>query len=199
MLTIFYRDSNSKHLYFKLSSSFQITSINEQGSTLKFAGLYAIFKGENCYYVGQSQNLASRLSQHLTGKYLSCDRVCVYLAKSNGFENFDERTKQARKEILEANEFHLMNLLKPIENIITPPSDFKCNEDGMFNCFSYQDEDVKDICDISIYPEKHTILISECITPDLDGIKAISEHNKIIIEATEKFGAGKAKEYYCNG
>ena len=77
MFTTFHKDLTSTQIYYKLNSSFQITLIEYQSSTLKFAGLYAIFKGDICYYVGQSQNLASRISQHITGKYNSCDRVSI--------------------------------------------------------------------------------------------------------------------------
>lgn len=141
MLTHFEKPEDSKELYFKLSNSFHLTMFEDRSNTSKFAGLYAIFKNDVCMYVGQSQNLASRLSQHLSGKYQSADKVLIFSAISNGCSDFFDRTKEVRKTILENNEKLLMKELKPIENLMLPDDNFNLAVNQQFQFFEYKAED----------------------------------------------------------
>ena len=108
---------DSKDLYFKLNNSLLMSDPFVESPTLKVSGLYAIYKNNICLYVGQSKNLASRLSTHLTGKYENCDHVEVFYISEN-HEDFYSKQASSQKEILEHNEKYLINLLKPIENIM---------------------------------------------------------------------------------
>lgn len=132
MLTHFERPSESRELFFKLADSLHVTNFESRSGTSKFAGLYAIYKAGNCMYVGQSQNLASRISQHICGKYESADSLVIFMAVNNGFDDFYERSKDARKAILENNEKLLIKMLKPIENLDLPDQDFDIVDDQKF-------------------------------------------------------------------
>lgn len=140
MLTHFEKPEDSKELYFKLSNSFHLTMFEDRSSTSKFAGLYAIFKNDVCMYVGQSQNLASRLSQHLSGKYESADKVLIFSAISNGYDDFFDRTKDDRKWILENNEKLLIKELQPIENLMLPDDGYSLDAQHSFDFFEYKAE-----------------------------------------------------------
>ena len=141
MLTLFDRPSCSKELFFSLSNSLQIVTPDYKSSTHKYAGIYVIYKGDTCYYVGQSQNLPSRISQHLSGKYKDCERIEVYYAKANGLNGFYEAQKSVRKEVLEHNELEFIRRLSPIENLITAPSDSSLNEGVAFDCLLSEEDD----------------------------------------------------------
>lgn len=199
MLTRFPIPEDSKELYFKLSSSLQICSYEDCSPTLKLAGIYAIFKDDTCYYVGQSQNVASRLSQHLSGKYESADKVVVFPATENGFYDFYERSKEIRKSILEANEQAFMQLYKPLENLITPNSDFEIKDREKFDCLVDEDE-FYDYRMITIYRSGGfydiTTGVGSC---ELDG-KAYAGHNLWIAEMVCHFGFEKMNnEGFFNG
>ncbi len=107
----------SKVLYFGLNNSFQLNSDVILSPGYKLAGIYGIFKKGKCYYVGQSQNVASRLTTHITGAYSECDEIRVYGIKE-GFWDFYERSKDDQIGILENNECWYINTMKPIENIM---------------------------------------------------------------------------------
>ena len=117
MLTVFDRPETSKELYFNLSNSLNLSHAMKS-STYKIAGLYAIYKDDICMYVGQSKNIPSRLSTHLTGRYESCDKVEVFYVCENNFSDFYERNATSQASILENNEKRLINILKPIENLM---------------------------------------------------------------------------------
>ena len=140
MLTHFEKPEESKELYFKLSNSFHLTMFDDRSSNSKFAGLYAIYKNDVCMYVGQSQNLASRLSQHLSGKYESADKVLIFSAISNGFEGFFDFPKEDRRWVLENNEKLLIKELQPIENLMLPEDDYDLGEHHQFNFFDMKVE-----------------------------------------------------------
>lgn len=196
MFTTFQKSElDSKQLYFKLNNSLQICSDENQSPTLKFAGLYAIFKDGVCYYVGQSQNLASRISQHITGKYSTADTIAIYFAKSNGFDDFYERGKEARKAILECNEMHLIKMFKPIENLITPDSDFHLPIEKQFDWFKYLESD--DDClingavlyrDASIFINDYEIAVCEDHYPCLSESPAIDQYNEEVIDNCGRYG-----------
>ncbi len=156
MLASFERPETSKHLYFNLNNSLHLA--NPMFSpTYKIAGLYAIFKNDICYYVGQSKNVPSRLSTHLNGKYESCDLVKVYFVCEYGFEDFYQRSKESQKAILENNERYLIKELNPIENIMVD-NDLKIDEDCMFDSFlEDKGEKRKPTSDIDIFINKYTI------------------------------------------
>jgi len=158
MLASFERPDTAKHLYFNLNNSLHLA--NPMFSpTYKVAGLYAIFKDDICYYVGQSKNVPSRLSTHLTGKYESCDLVKVYFVDDDGFEDFYERSKESQKNILENNEKYLISKLKPVENIMVN-SDSEVPINVLFTNFQEDHEEYEDPReDISIYVEEHQIAL----------------------------------------
>ena len=118
MLASFVVPEDSKSLYFYLSNSFNLSADVLRSRSYRHGGVYVIFKKSICYYVGQSLNLASRLSTHLTGKYSEADEVRLFLPGSNDFLDFYERSKQLQKEILENNECFAINHFVPIENIM---------------------------------------------------------------------------------
>ena len=159
MLATFDRPGTSKHLYFNLNNSLHLA--NPMFSpTYKVAGLYAIFKNDICYYVGQSKNIPSRLSTHLTGKYESCDLIKVYFVDEYGFEDFYERSKESQKNILENNEKYLIEKLKPIENIMVD-SDSKTPNDVVFTNFLEDEEShPSPTANISIYVDKYYINVT---------------------------------------
>lgn len=196
MFTLFDTPEDSRELYFKLSSSFQISS-RHFNKSFKFSGIYAIYRNDNCYYVGQSQNLASRISQHLSGKYKSCDKIEIFMPNTNGFSDFFSRSKETRKIILEKNEMLLMSILKPIENLITPPSDFELNEDSAFHCFITDDEDYKLEPDLIIGVDSYSISVSPYREIELHGVRAVNSHNEFVIETVEKMGGEFARDEFC--
>lgn len=133
MLSCFDIPDTTRDLYFKLSNSFQLAD-PLRSPTYKIAGLYSIHKNDKCYYVGQSKNLPSRLADHLSGKYEPADEFRVYFICESGFDNFYQRSKKAQKSILETNESRLMQILKPIDNIVID-HDIKIEEQYLFDCF----------------------------------------------------------------
>lgn len=185
MLTHFEIPEDSKEFYFKLNSSFQIVKFDEASPNYKFAGIYAIYKDDVCYYVGQSQNLANRLTQHLTGKYETADRVDCFLVIDNGFYDFFERSKETRKLILENNELLFMSKLKPIENLITPGSDFELDEDKSFSCLS-DDDEFYAIGFLRIYKTKYAIDVTSGIGPHELCTDAYKDHNNWILWENSK-------------
>ena len=181
MLTRFHKPDDGKELYFKLNSSFQIVNLTCASPTHKYAGVYAIYKNDICYYVGQSQNIASRLSQHLTGKYDSATRVDCFLVVENGFTDFHSRNKESRKSILEYNEMAFMDRLKPIENLITPSDEFEIESDKSFHCISSEGEFY---CYgfLSVYLDDYYIDVTSGIgSHELTG-EAYKDHNEWIVQ-----------------
>lgn len=201
MFTTFYKPdlSDSKELYFKLNNSLNICASDYQSQTFKFAGIYAIFKGGICYYVGQSQNLASRLSQHLSGKYQDCDKVKIFMPQPNGFSKFYFQPKDDRRQILENNEMLLMSILKPVENLITPKSDFLLDDRAAFDCFITDDEDYFLEADSVIHLDKVYISVSNSETVYFDDVKCLSYYNSVIIDTVEDYGVDVARENLCHG
>ena len=52
----------------------------------KQPGVYALYKGEKLYYVGQAQELVSRIKTHLDNKHAKCwDRFSIYIAKNKKY------------------------------------------------------------------------------------------------------------------
>lgn len=108
------QDLEQKELFYKLSNAFSLASDAQK----KLEGLYAIFRENQCYYVGYSQNMASRLATHIRGKYSSFTHIYIFTPELfDGFMDFYERSAESRKEILMNNEKELMASLKPIENL----------------------------------------------------------------------------------
>ena len=189
MFTTFERHIDPKDFYFKLNNSFQITSIEHQSPTFKFAGLYAIYKNNTCYYVGQSQNVASRICQHINGKYASADRVEIFLARANGFDDYHNRSKESRKKILESNENNLIKILKPIENLMLPSNEFSIDDNAMFTSFEEQD--------ITVTLERNYVSTCKYNSILLDDVKAMSEHNAYIIHMVKDIGFELAEKEFC--
>lgn len=104
-----------KVLYFKLNNCFNMETENEINH--KFCGLYAIYKDDICLYIGQSQNLASRIATHIKGKYKNATNIYLWNIENLGFYDFSEREKTSQKNILNNSEKWLMKELKPIENL----------------------------------------------------------------------------------
>lgn len=141
MFALFYREEDSKPLYFRLNSAFHLMS-NDCSHTYKFAGLYAIYKDNACYYVGQSKNLPSRLATHLTGKYSVADEVHIFIIGEDSFGGFYERDKETQKKILENNERWLISELQPIENLLVEDCELDVNKlcDPLAFCASEDEE-----------------------------------------------------------
>ncbi len=134
MFSNFIKPKSQKELYFKINSSLGLMEyIPYKG----VAGIYALFKNGICLYVGQSQNIASRLATHLSGKYESCDYVKVYTVYKQFSNDFEKLNKLDKKRILEENEKYFINYFKPIENIIAN-YDVGINYDIAFDCFEPQ-------------------------------------------------------------
>lgn len=203
MLTHFEKPEDSKELYFKLSNSFHLTMFEDRSSTSKFAGLYAIFKNDVCMYVGQSQNLASRLSQHLSGKYESADKVLIFSVVSNGCYDFFDRSKEARKTILENNEKLLIKELRPIENLMLPDQDFNLDEDQRFQFFDYlSDPDISIECAscTTVYIDKYNITITNTTDPLIfEHNNFFKDYNEYILHAYSHYGEKEFKRIYTNG
>ncbi|MAO23827.1 MAG: hypothetical protein Unbinned3818contig1000_14 [Prokaryotic dsDNA virus sp.] len=123
MLSTFYQPEDSKILYFRLKDSFSLSSDHMSKAGGAISGVYSIHKQNQCYYVGQSSNLASRISTHLTGKYCGCDEIRLHIPTESDFADFYERDTESQKAILLNNEAYAIKLLKPIENILVQSSD----------------------------------------------------------------------------
>ncbi len=114
MICQFYaEDCSQKELYFKICN---IIGLENKETTI--VGLYAIYKNDICLYVGQSKNLASRITTHLKGKYKDADFIYMLNIEDIGFSDFKERNEESKNSILDNCEKYLIKLLKPIENII---------------------------------------------------------------------------------
>jgi len=189
MFTTFERDIDPKNLYFKLNNSFQITSIEYQSPTVKFAGLYAIYKNDTCYYVGQSQNLASRVCNHINGKYSSADRIEIFLARANGFDDFHSRNKESRKVILENNERNLIKILNPIENLMLPNEDFSISDNAAFT--DLEEPSISALLDeehVTVHVGRHWQFY-EC--------KGVADHNRYVIDTVKMDGLESAEKELC--
>lgn len=176
MLSVFNKPESSKELYFKLSNSLQIFSpvITKH---YKIHGVYAIYKGDVCYYVGQSKNLPSRISTHLCGKYALADRVELFFVDGDFFPDYMELSKDKQKSILETSESYLIDKLKPVENILVsaPTKDRS-------DVFWRATEEAPDTC---IYIDGENITV---VGDHFDAIDAISE-KVILIHNSIKGGA----------
>jgi len=110
-LEVCLEELEQKELYFKLNDIF---CLEKEG---KVAGIYAIFKEDICLYVGQSQNVASRIATHLKGKYETASDIYIWDIKDCGFDSFFEKSKESQKAILINAENWMFKQLKPIENL----------------------------------------------------------------------------------
>jgi len=159
MLAVFERPEESKALYFHLNNAIHLAS-PPCSSTYKIAGIYAIYKNDVCYYVGQSTNLPSRLATHLTGKYSVVDRVELHFIGDETYKNFYTQPKHIQKMILENNESWLISELKPIENLIVKdikiPSNKLC--DHFQDIEGSEDDDVHS--DLNIHIDDHSVTVS---------------------------------------
>ena len=164
MIAVFDKPETSKELYFRLNNAFQLGDV-QLSPAYKVAGLYAIYKNDICHYIGQSGNLASRLSTHLTGKYESADRVDLFYL--SGFDDFYERTKKTQKTILENNETRLMQLLKPIENIVFD-MDKNIAIEHLFTSIADNTGDL--FPDLSIYISKFNFTVLSDATLSIDEV-----------------------------
>lgn len=117
---------DQRQLFYKLRSAFSL--LDFQVDSDRKAGIYAIFTDDICNYIGMSQNLASRLSQHLSAKYESCTEVLIFDPCQNGFDDFFDWNEEARKAILGVNEKEMMTIFKPTENLAFS-MDFVLSED----------------------------------------------------------------------
>ena len=114
---MFKMPKEGKSIYFKLNNSLHLLD-PPTSSTYKISGIYAIYKNDICYYVGQSKNLPSRVATHLSGKYSVADRVDLFFVDLEAFDDFYDRSKDNQRRILENNESRAIDLLEPIENIL---------------------------------------------------------------------------------
>ena len=133
MIASFDVPDSERHLYFLLNNTLHLCS-PLSSSGYKIAGLYSIHHEDKCRYVGQSQNLPSRLASHLSGHYEYADEFRVYFVCEEGYEDFYDRSKEDRKAILENNELRLIQILKPIDNIISN-YDTEIPDNNLFQTF----------------------------------------------------------------
>jgi len=160
MIASFLAPDDSKFLYFSLNNSLRLSNVIFSQSN-KLAGIYVILKEESCYYVGQSLNIASRLSTHLTGKYSNCDEIRIFCPTEHDYSNFYENSIPGQRQILENNEAHGIETFKPIENILVDREkeiDCPC----LFNTCGSLDE-----CEITIYIKHGHITIFDYDTIDI--------------------------------
>lgn len=108
-------DKNQEWLYFKLNNAFNMDT--DEPKNIKHIGIYAIFNGDTCLYVGQSKNIASRVATHLRGKYKNSTQIQVWDIREFGFSDYDGRSSESKKIILDNAEKYVMQSLKPIDNI----------------------------------------------------------------------------------
>jgi len=165
MMASFDVPDSERHLYFLLNNTFHLCS-PPSSSGYKIAGLYSIHHEDKCRYVGQSQNLPSRLANHLSGHYSYADEFRIYFIA--GFEDFYDRGKESRKIILENNELRIIQELKPIDNIISN-YDREIPEEMLFDSLC-EIQSGYQIHDLSGFKSKHYITIVECVYQSMDDI-----------------------------
>lgn len=108
MIEYFYNkqieDENYKSLYISLSKSFKRLDNDVQD---KISGIYFIYNdNRELMYIGQSKNIASRLTTHIRGKYRNAYKISVI--------NLD----YMESSYLDSIERFLITKLKPIDNIM---------------------------------------------------------------------------------
>lgn len=151
-----WKQFEQKVLYFKINNSFNMNMTSELNH--KIAGIYAIYKDDNCVYVGQSKNLASRIATHLKGKYENVSNVYAWNIESIGFPKFRTYTKEIQEQLLIKSEKYLMTVLKPVENLdIDMDFIIYDNQKPTFNfdassCFTIQLTDLEDLRITDSYP-----------------------------------------------
>ena len=159
MISISDKPEDSKSLYFSLNNSFLISRFRVS-STLKLPGVYAIFKDKVCYYVGQSKNIASRLATHLNGKYKNADEILIYTAYEHISDDFYTLHKDDQSHLLLLNEDILIDIFKPVENILT---EYTVNNEYnvVFDIFeAYQNiGDLIQYCPLRIYVTDQSLCV----------------------------------------
>ena len=108
-------DKNQEWLYFKLNNAFNMDT--DEPKNIKHIGIYAIFNGDTCLYVGQSKNLSSRIATHLRGKYEKATHIKCWDIREIGFSDYLDRLTMDKKSILDNVEKYVMTLLQPIDNV----------------------------------------------------------------------------------
>ena len=106
MIGYFYRSDIEAEtylpLYKKLKEAIGISEEND--SNCKVSGIYYIYNQDNTLlYIGQSKNIASRLTTHIRGKYRNSHKIIidpVYEEELNDVERF------------------MIDKLKPIDNVM---------------------------------------------------------------------------------
>ena len=153
MQAMFKMPKEGKSIYFKLNNSLHLLD-PPTSSTYKISGIYAIYKNDICYYVGQSKNLPSRVATHLSGKYSVADRVDLFFVDLEAFGDFYDRSKEDQSRILENNESRAIDLLEPIENILVKNEDV--GDEFLFEVFTE--------CGQLLYPNATVRISSEFVT-----------------------------------
>lgn len=146
-------DSNDyKSLYLAISKSFKKLDNDIQD---KISGIYLIYNdNRELMYIGQSKNIASRLTTHIRGKYRNAYKISVI--------NLD----YMESSYLDSIERFLINKLKPIDNIMV---DEKYNENHLLDLICIDDieslniNNIELIINISfyIYPKNKFIVKSD--------------------------------------
>lgn len=132
MIEYFYNnqieDKDYKSLYVSLTKSFKKLDSDSQN---KIAGIYIIYNDNNeIMYIGQSKNLASRITTHLKGKYKNAYKIDVI-----ALDFIDE-------SILNSIERFLIDKLKPIDNImVNEPYNIKDIEEHLYPIFANSNQD----------------------------------------------------------
>jgi len=199
MILNFTKSELQTKLFYQLRSAFDLTETYSGGS---YPGVYLIYKGDVCVYVGQSKNIPSRLSTHLSGKYKNCDYIKVLSPYSNGFEVYDELVESDKKLILEENEKTLIKKAMPVENII---ADYNHKDDDQLlfaSLKSHEDADWSLCPDIVLHNTDSSISFSEFYfyTDEIASVcKAMGESFDCLcdqlVNVAEHMSGGKCSSY----
>lgn len=168
-------DNDYKSLYIGISKSFKRLDEDCQD---KLNGVYLIYNDNNeIMYIGQSKNIASRLTTHIRGKYKNAHKISII-----GLDFIEHN-------YLDSIERFLITKLKPIDNIMVDENyDINHLEDIFPDCENINNISVEDINyfirpSFYIFPKNKFIVRSDFMV-DLYELK-----NTLIGTEFEKIGS----------
>lgn len=136
MISYFYEgDINHKsykNLYIKLKEC--IGMFDREDRNAKIQGIYFIYnKNNELMYIGQSKNIASRITTHIRGKYRNSHKIIIESIEDDSLDDIER---------------FLIDKLKPIDNIIVEQN-YDLSESWWANFVLDIDHTGKDYNDIS--------------------------------------------------